>query len=168
MNIKRSSWHYRLNSWIGGNYATNLCSYFWRTIRSLLLVFLGVVLFPLWGPVWGLSKFWQLLPPAPGAETAKDKLGIAWSYCRGGVLTLWLLGLLILPMWIVGTFSPVKEDYVSGIIVSGFMGLMFGALIVVIVSAEGKFSGPGRQDDLFAMWLRAKKDKVCPLITFVD
>lgn len=44
MIINKTSWHYRLNRDLNGSYyPTNLCSYFWVTIGSLLKCLVGII-----------------------------------------------------------------------------------------------------------------------------
>lgn len=58
MKLSRSSWHYQLlrrTGYYDWHFTqANLCWYFWQVMATLFIIFLAVLLSPLWIPVVGL------------------------------------------------------------------------------------------------------------------
>ena len=123
MKISKQSWHYRLLFKLDLKIPNNLCGYFWKVVRTILicvilsplLVIAGVGLLVVGGIVWLGDRYgwWKAIE--------------AWQtrrYLRK---------------------VQAKED-----------------------AKRKATEAPPKQPSLFVAWLKAKKQKICPLLEFVD
>lgn len=144
MNINKSSWHYRLNNKMFDTIPTSLCPYFWKTVLALVLI--------------------------------------------SGMSTLFIFALTGIGLSILKAFG-ITSGLV--LITSPLIGFVFAVIAIVIIvgffflcdhmkssmrrkkwqrdakKLEEKANGEYKES-LIISFLKAKKEKFCPSLKFVD
>ncbi|QYN80546.1 hypothetical protein [Kosakonia phage Kc304] len=156
MQIKRDSWHYKLNMFYSNrewNIPTSLCPYFWKTAFFTLFAFIK----------------------------ASAVCIVAW--CMGNSLTVWLLSKI--GVVLSSTVVAVPSVFVGLIMIATIgavcFGIAFGAHWLTEwvkdyleerkyqKEKERRESGiPPKEPSLMMSFIKAKKSKFCPSIEFVD
>jgi hypothetical protein len=179
MIVSKNSWHYKLNTskatmqWIKDSVRYNrisLCQYFWLTVASLLIATIGVI---------GIIAIICLVISALFALVVLPfavLLNASWLYFTGDLL--------------YNAFTA-KEDIDFGAImlfVWGFIAILVCSLmckhdemdfapewvvnlwqkITKHKTKEHTFEEKVKEPSLLASFIKAKKEKVCPLIEFKD
>lgn len=155
ITFSKSSWCYKFNKFISSNISgsinanscKSLCPYFWSTLWNVFITL-----------VWAAVYF--LVSSAAGGFMLEEVLGI--NVGRTDLYWAWLVGTLTI------------------ILVFGFMVLFVGALYLIgeffkySKHKVSTFKGKSTKDNtpckpnLLLEWLRAKKEKVCPMIEFKE
>lgn len=168
--IKKTSWHYRVNkfvhslltmNWNFVDYycpARSICTYFWSTIFSLVvLIEIPFILFGMysWTEVWfeyaNYSEMffeWAIQTP------------ITLIFVPFGIVGL-VIGLAV---WVMGAILLL--------LILMFLGYYIFSLLVYKRTYNTDRSAYNAdkpaQPSLLKEWWKAKKEKVCPLVNFVD
>lgn len=150
MNINTSSWHYRYNVWRTTEWKTKskntLCSYFWFTIFNLFVAVL-------------VGAF-----------------AIAVLFLGGDLINAVVYKWFSVNCDTFPYYSGYLVYIVYGVIFWGItiLGSIGIAFLVVSVSELKQWvcnkmnSTPKKNDGLILSWVKAKKNKLCPLINFVE
>lgn len=144
MNIKRTSWHYKLhNFWDEGRVPRDmtLCGYFWKTVWLLVCSITIIVVAPLIASL--------LLVAVAG-------------------IALTLVGIQPPdPTTLAGFFTCIVVGAVACLVVTG--------AVAAFIKLKGKphakelsTNWKEREPSLLEKYLKARKDKYCPLIEFID
>lgn len=148
--VRKSSWHYRLlDGYSPIHIASNVCTYFWQVViwtasviilvpSTIVAVVLPPVLLYLGDPA--LEQLAELSNIVELWIMICSVIGIVAWFLAAGALTLFILGTIV--RLIVGLFpdrDPFDERRV-----------------------------PTKEPGLFRQWMKAKKEKMCPLIEFTD
>jgi hypothetical protein len=189
MNISRKSWHYKIIK-IWGASPNNLCEYFWTLIICCILSILASIIIlissPAFFPIYGIIKCIEFLNELNISDNVKAKL---WYVLY---LSCIVFGFFILFVgWpIVATYF-LEEDggSISGIVLSTSCIIIFAILLYTILSYKVLYEGLINWQDaymiselnkpynnaslsfsnnVFLAWVKAKKQKVCPLIKYTD
>ena len=151
LKIDKKSWHYRCykNSFrykVDAEADTNLCPYFWRILAGLVLaIFLTAVIGGIVAPFMLVcvaigtivAPFYMLVTGKHPPKHVVDKSHGFWR--RLGDLFFWWVDSLMEE----GEWVRWREPTASA-------------------PKPKRYKAPG----LFALWLKAKKERVCPQITF--
>lgn len=177
LKFNKNSWHFRLvrfvfgkhffsgrkydhGKWIEQGFDTSLCEYFWTVVLCSLI-------FPFKG-------FWEILPY--GVKQHEDIIK---------VLLIWLIISAIVHAFVVfkGIGVPEFQVWYLGIVIYfGGIGVALGGIGILTVifkmndavdeyvkkKAEEKNTVKIPKPSLLVEFLKAKKNKVCPCIKFVD
>ena len=136
----KNSWHYKLNSHYFSNLNISLCLYFWKTGFSLLLtIAIGLLI------IVGVIPF--LLAPILQFQWAFFEGPIAWMS-----IIIWaiLIALIVAALIEDQRKKPIEER-------SPWFNFIFKA---------GKYKKQVT-DTLLVSWIKAKKQKICPKISWV-
>lgn len=154
MIVNKNSWHYILNIWMESvkewqNYT--LCKYFWLTVLSLVKLAVSTA-FAVGVGILGIFLLWLLLiNPILAWVTLMAGMEVGWvDY---DVMYIGMVGMM-LALTFIGTMETVN-----------------GRMKVVpewINTTKKRGITPPKQPSLLLSWLKTKKDKVCPIIEFVD
>jgi len=163
MIISSKSWHYRFINFAQDNYwahPKDLCSY----IRLLLLS-----IFSAHTQLW--AYLWDSILKEKGSEGITK---ITARFLEIGFL-FGILGLII-----QGYIGTILEGLSLGLIILGMflipIGIAFTFTIALIAfpffwfndKLEKQKNNIKVEDNLFLSWLKAKKEKVCPLVTYIN
>ncbi|MGH1470136.1 MAG: hypothetical protein ACRBCS_03025 [Cellvibrionaceae bacterium] len=120
MNIKKSSWHYRLVNFVcNGEISESLCIYFWQVVWSCFTVMIFVP-----------------------------------------IIILILLFVMV---------SPILNIFATEVLAVAMVGAMFDIFILCFIWIEyRKQNGIQKHPTVIGGYIRAKKEKVCPRLSFVD
>lgn len=173
MKLNRNSWHAKLNIFVyGWSYLDSvdcLCPYFWGT---LLAIFLS----PWWALGKGLARTIDAIPetnyqlPSMSDET-KDKVGLGIAY---SVFTLAIMGItfsilhniavhgLIHVLWVIGVIALV-----TGVVVGFIIGCAFAKWKYDDWRSEHPKEEKEKRENLLMEFIKAKKNKHCPLVEWV-
>ena len=177
IKFTKNTWHYRLvifvfgkhyfsgekyykGKWIKQGYDTSLCEYFWTVVLCSLI-------FPFKG-------FWEILPY--GVKQHEDIIK---------VLLIWLIISVIVHAFVVfkGIGVPEVQVWYLGIVIYfGGIGVALGGIGILAVifkmndavddyykkRKESKHDEKESKPSLLVEFLKAKKNKVCPCIKFVE
>ena len=146
MKVKTSSWRYSLIYDYSPFYpAATLCGYFWQVtgwgsliLASIPTVVTGLVLAPLF--VFYGDQFSEWIDTLP----LLLQIWLIMSSAIGGLL------------WVIGIGMTV--------VIGGAAVGEFAVTPVINKIRYSELTEPG----LFRQWLKAKHDKICPLIDYVD
>ncbi len=165
MKLKRNSWHGKLNSFTWGKgYLEDvdcLCPYFWGTVAAIL----G---FPLTLLAKGIIYLIEHIPStnwsAPTiSENTRHKIAVVTAY-SGLALGVYILTYIIVSS--IVTFGLLQTLIWIGI-VTGIVALVvvFSVGVVKIIeSLERREKRPNLLIEMF----KAKKNKHCPLVSWID
>lgn len=151
MKISRNSWHYRLQTRFFHTIPTNLCQYVWRLLWSVL-----------WSLVFGLGVI------IIGLFAIGILICVVWS---------WILAFQGQFMWNTSTehsmYSVVGLGFMVtiSIVVTFFiclLGKIYGKLLALYPKQKKKIKKTKSRPNIFYAWLKAKKEKICPLIEYDD
>jgi hypothetical protein len=144
MNISKRSWHYRYMDWLGFNvkHTYSLCIYFWKLVFALTV------------------------PPA------------IFSFAGLLVLTF-VIGVVTVPLHIVGLIDlqllPKVISTALGVFgFVGWIGLIYFPSTVLITYAyrnlKARRNSPTAppEPNVFIEYIKAKKQKVCPIIDYTE
>lgn len=183
MTIKKSSWHYRMLTSYQVSVPNNLCGYFWKVAACLLIIT------PLLGTLGGILvatgwfcgfKFAEkdyrfnkglFYPYKYGIYgRAKKEFVAPWHITLASLLFYFLT--TAYPKYIIektGAFFG-NEDVKAIFIVTSAALVVMGIYILIIIGLYIGISRARRSETmaLLRAWLKAKKEKVCPLLTFED
>lgn len=148
MKISKDSWHYKmltnrfmfLTGWYGFNISRSLCLYFWQVVFRFLS---------------GVSV----------ALAATGPIVLGLDIATGFIQTIGGLGL----QTFLNTWAALG-------IFTGLMAIAYAILIVLAFVAEGVDTISQRipsrekkkEPSLLVSYVKAKKDKVCPVLEFTD
>ena len=136
----KNSWHYKLNSHYFSNLNISLCLYFWKTGFSLLLtIAIGLLI------IVGVIPF--LLAPI---------LQFQWAFFEGPIA--WM-SIIIWAVFITLIIAALIEDQRKKPIEERSPWFKF-------ISKPGKYKKQVT-DTLLVSWIKAKKQKICPKISWV-
>lgn len=155
MIVKTNSWHYRFNFWKTDRSRimkhNTLCSYFWFTA---------------WNMFWVL--FWSVVPVAVlwliGFVSVSDSVSPLVSWWRNNPDGLWqmvtypLLGAGIIMAFVVACVTFVYTTKGIGILWAKAFGK----------GRKDKPTKPKKEPGLLGSYLKARKEKFCPVIKFEE
>lgn len=152
MKISKDSWHYRTLTdglfWLDGWVASNsLCLYFWQVFFRLLMGF-GIAMVATSPLVFYIVGVMELYAPE---HMALILLLLPWVVCG---LVVSVVGGVIVAMLCIGLVF-----YAIGSLLSWLWGV--SPLNKYIKKAENRPS-------IIVEYVKAKKDKVCPILEFED
>ena len=142
MKVSRSAWHYEVVSeglfWVDGWFPSkSLCKYFWQVV-GMVLVGLGSIMLVV-SPIVALLTF----PFISGSEaTLVLFLQLMWALVGGAVLAM-----------------------IALLAFAGAVSLVFGGGRLILSKALSR-SIKTKHPSIVYSYLKAKKDKVCPIIDF--
>ncbi|ADQ53197.1 conserved hypothetical protein [Aeromonas phage 65] len=139
MNIKTSSWHYRFINSFFDTVPRSLCPYFWKVVWGLMLV-TGMVLLLL------------------GAS-----FSIGVSILEFFAVNIGLVAMISAPF--VGVFAIA-----IAIIVLVFIAISWGEVKIKLrsISKKSSRSNEKKTPSLVVSYIKARKEKICPTLKFVD
>lgn len=174
MKINRNSWHYRLQDALEMDpwKKNNLCSYFWNTVLSMLLGIM--VAFPLLGTSLIVFVWWVTYRSLD--KVYKSKHGETFAHYDKYLFALVLgTSLLAITSGLGALFynlEPLESAwtvYAAAFSMSVICSTGLYAIIKRATKDAGKYKlKPETTDDLLSAWLKAKKQKICPLIEFTE
>ncbi len=147
MEISRNSWHYRLCNFALGLHSkepsSSLCKYFWQVLFSPVLI---TMFFVFWAFVIALVL-------------------VVLFYVPGSIANTLLCNLLgILP----DSFSVDLETFNYRSVLSSVV-VIIGAFICSWIDDKNKErAAAGQPDGLVKSFIKAKKEKICPVLEFKD
>lgn len=154
MIIKKNSWHYRMNVWKRHEWRTQkartLCGYFWFTVGTMLLtisvpLMVYVVFFLLGGAIMSDMK------NIPEFILSLSSYWVFLTYPATGVI--FIGGILLICVGLTGMFWLATK------IITG---------IHEKLKSRPKKEKVVREPGLLASYLKARKEKVCPIIKFEE
>lgn len=149
ITISRDSWHYRLHSMLWKSEPSNLCSYFWRYLWMLILyASMGLVscaAYFLVAFAFGVLVFVFLLGYS---EEQLAELSV-WTSSLAGTA-------VIAALIVMGTFIWVT--------CKAFIGPWLGRRTQRRAARPRAIRTP-KEPSLVSEWLKARKNRYCPLIT---
>lgn len=145
MKISKNSWHYKMvtdKSYgiYSGNVSNSLCIYFWQVVSRFFIAGLVAVVCSL----------------------------ILWCMIVAPLLNL-VLGFTTGVWWLGGTMINVFTFF-GGIMWFAFLGISFTEIVWPKLKAKYFVKASERQPkpSLIGSYIKAKKDKICPVIEFED
>jgi hypothetical protein len=142
MEINRNSWHYRLLKFSDTVPSTSLCLYFWQV--ALVVPIKGLV----------VAVFGSLL-----------------GVCLVTFLLLFAAPLATLLFFLISDLPP-SSDWVLlnllGAIIWLIPIVLFGEVAVKKILRNKETNYTPKEPNILLEFLKAKKEKICPLIQFVD
>ena len=158
MNINKNSWHYKMNFWFkSGNIwkmPKTLCGYFWTTVQHLVMCTVLAIV---------VSAVGMMI----GAPLVVDAGLGAWLGISSTVLT-WVVSA------IVGIISVVV--FLAGSVFTMF-SIVFGFSKLAETLKERKAKKenarisaglPVKEAPMVIQYLKARKQKICPMIDYVE
>jgi hypothetical protein len=186
MKIDRNSWHYKLwENWHNRHNpyclpdSTTLCTYFWEVVAATagfviskgLLAF-ALTVYALLSPLIALVGI--LCHRKPNHWNALTwKKGRPFSLGRSRFYTLQVVWLVLL-CWLAKQMFTESIDQTSSLgvawlIVAFAFGLLFQIIAPCSIDRKDKKSKEkSSEPSLLSSYIQAKKDRVCPIIQFVD
>lgn len=160
MKLSKNSWHARINTYVFGSFYIDgvdcLCPYFWKTIVALLVS-------PL---VFAINRVEDLGIEVPSMSTDMQN--------RVGRIVMWVaFGAIIIGSFIFAILD--WEKFIIGVIIIGVVtgsvtGFMYGGIWIKNKWEDWRYDHPKekreRRPNLMVEFIRAKKNKHCPLITW--
>ncbi len=141
MEIKISSWHYRLiKRTTMRRPADNLCEYFWELVFCILMISTIVGL----GLVVGFGFIAAMLAPILYLFGIHMDSGLI-----GAGVGMWSLGFIFLVIWGWGKFTEITRDNKEAV-------------------SRHLHAYQWEKPNMFFEYVKAKKQKVCPRIMFID
>jgi len=163
MKISRSSWHYKLQDLVFAHDcpASNLCSYFWRIVSSVPIILTVttivaiLVLTSLPTIIVGGAFYWMIQRRRKKQEGFPR--GFWFVFCAINILTL-------------ATILSVGSSVAVSIAIVNLLGAF---TIGGVINDEREYMIDDqvykpKKPNLLDSWLKAKKQKVCPLIEYVN
>lgn len=194
MNININSWHYKLHGKIGWNIPNNLCSYFWKTLSiaplAIILCAVAITIGPfIWARETGADIMKKhrykvrkredsLIQENEISASIKVKRFVATHSTKLAVLVyLSMFGVTF--NFFHGLSFPPETSALGALGVSIFFGVLIslpiflGFFATIFGGAEGieNFIKRYKQpvpDDLLDSYIKSVKNKVCPLVNFVE
>lgn len=189
MNINKNSWHYKLYKWtffgfFGSNLpnTTTLCAYMSRilgltALRALLTIFVVVC-------VWGINvvllglitPFLFLMGKLPNFKIGYLSIdqGLEHSYTfplpkikSYNIYPGYILSLVLFVVLNVLSIINITNITTHSVLISFTLSIDFLVLMVVFISFKA-LSKISFVNNIFYQWIKAKKEKVCPIIEFKD
>lgn len=138
MDIKKSSWHYKLVDFMCDYHSRSLCDYVWQVIRSVIVVLLVIVFFmAITGVIGGLIL---------------DK---AFSYDSPSLL-------------LMVTLLPVVGAITLSVVGALCFGVIYYTDNYFKQRTKLKEGMKPKPDGILTAYIKAKKEKLCPQLKFVD
>lgn len=166
MNINKNSWHYKVFANTFSLFEdtiprqSNLCQYFRRLMFAPFIYLLAmvaiVIVFAIVGPLSTLIGYYPVIHNAYGGDVFEKYPGLK---VKGVEVYPWMVILLGLFLWLnVASFIYAWHVtfIIEGSIVGCIVALFFGVAFI-----------PGLWH-LTSEWLAARKQKICPLINFIE
>lgn len=140
--INRNSWHYNLQyKFFNSGPGETLCSYFWKTIFATISIgFLFFTLTPLILLIASIAVFTIAIP-------------FFVQEFDSNIISIMVIGTFIWIITITETFKELNRKY-------KWTSNLF--------NKQKTKKKKHQQSSMIVEYLKAKKDKVCPLIEFVD
>lgn len=173
MKLSKNSWHARVNKFIfGEDYLESvdcLCPYFWGTILAIVAV-------PLWLIGHGISRiidaventgftFPQLHVNITVKRIIARTIGYTSLFSFVGIIA-YMIGLAIIKYGIV--LVLIWLGLAVGIF-AGFCGLVYGISLLKEKYDEWRLGHPKeKKPNLLIEMFKAKKNKHCPLVSWVE
>ena len=173
MKLSKNSWHARLNTYIFGEYYTRsvdcLCPYFWGTILAILCL-------PLWLIGHGIGYIIENFPET-GWHAPKLNMSYDTKQKIGNIVGYGFL-VFIAVIAIIGLTMAIIEYGIIHVVF--WIGIGIGFICGFIVFASAMFWIKEKYDDwrsdhpkehkpnLLVEFIKAKKNKHCPLITWEE
>ena len=152
MELSKNSWHYKLLRWRHVSKQEiedqTLCEYFWLVIQNIFIILMGSAIIILFGILVVLI----LLTPFINVFHAVDAPALIISYL------IWTL-IYLIPLVGANKYLANCDKYDQPY---PFWGKTYRRLF-----KRPKIKGP-KQLGLLKSYMKAKKDKICPLITWTD
>lgn len=149
MNIWTTSWHYRLLRFFYIDVPSDLCRYARNLVLTLAAISATVISVP-----FGMFAVGMIF------ASGEQELGSAFVY---------VLDLMGLDGSGALTTSLMVVAMIIGALAWAMLALViFGYCILYLDGAFDDGPAPAKQPGLISTWWRAKKDKICPLINFVE
>ncbi|QPB08933.1 hypothetical protein CPT_Metamorpho_196 [Klebsiella phage Metamorpho] len=158
MNINKNSWHYKMNFWFkSGNIwkmPKTLCGYFWTTVMHLVMCLAGFLFVSMVGIMFG----------APLVVDAG--LG-AWLGISSGIWT-WIVSAIVGIIAVIVLVSVIAITAFS--ILFGFSKTKEAIKEIKSKKEAARISAglPTKEAPMFIQYLKARKQKVCPMINYVE
>lgn len=152
MIIKKNSWHYRMNVWKRHAWRVErnktVCSYFWFTVMTMLRVAVVPLLSYIGLFILGGSLLHDMRVPA------LDGIPAYWDiivYPLNGVA--FICGILTICAFVIAFFWAVVHTC---------------SWVKKKLNSQPKKEKAVREPGLLASYLKARKEKVCPIIKFEE
>ncbi len=170
MKLNRNSWHAKINSFVYGwmylDTVDCLCPYFWGTLLAILLS-------PLWVLGKGIGRVIDAIPdtnyqlPSMSNKT-KNKIGLGIAYT---LFVLAMMGATFAILYSVYMYGIIHVLFWIGVIAgitAGLVGLLYLAVLIKERYDDWRWDHPKeervKKPNLFMEFVRAKKNKHCPLV----
>ncbi|QDH49064.1 hypothetical protein PHYNN_235 [Pantoea phage Phynn] len=154
MIVKSNSWHYRFNSWKTDSYKTEskktLCSYFWFTVKNIVFVMSWPVLIFIVLGLVGITMMHDTTPAWAGWWNANPS---GWLQ----LLSYPLLGLIFIA--VIG---------LGALIIVAVVCVLVDVITYVVLFFRGLSKKKEGSSGLVMSYLKARKEKICPVIKFED
>ena len=158
MEIKRSSWHYNLNTFFCSRVEkyNTLCSYFWRTFASVMVAVTIIILLIAISTIYGIILTDFYIDSHPNIMLAEQTLFVRriWQFPIG------VIGIII-------TFFSIKY---TGILITGLWTKITGTIKFISLMMKKLSKTPiktiSKEPSLIIEMIKAKKKKYCPVIEF--
>ncbi len=170
MKLNKNSWHARANEYVyGWSYLDNvdcLCPYFWGTLLAIFLT-------PLWALGHGIVRVIDALPETnvnlPSiSQRTKNRIGTTFAYGFFGLMITLLtiaFGLAVIKYGLLNVLIVIGA---IALVVSGVIGLFFLIMVIKEKYDDWRWDHPKeKKPNLFMEFVRAKKNKHCPLVEWV-
>lgn len=148
MTLKKSSWYYKLVNYMWEYTTYSFCKFFWILVLSILLI-VPFYIFAL--PTFIISYF------------SKEKL-LLWMRAVVGFFTyiaLWMIFSMIF-VW----FNRSIVNINSAAIVGYCLSLLI--LLIYLKEIWSNIHWKSNKPSLFSTYIKAKKQKICPIIKWED
>lgn len=158
MKLSKTSWHYKLNRWYTWKVPNNLCGYFWRTVWYTIAFIPTLIIFiPIWIYLLFSKKKW-------------DEAVYHYPMALGLNLVLGLITCMVL-VWfhtLRGEHDPWQVVFIFGIV--GYLAATTGLLAFFAdkMAKRRRTKGTSNRPNLVKEYLKAKKNKYCPIIEWED
>lgn len=143
MNISKNSWHYRVCDWYSWVPSNSLCLYFWQVVWACVLSFILIPFAIVFVGFMLLGVFPFIIGSTLTGNFHQDIHLMSWYT----ILVSWSVG--------AGIFAVIG--------VAGLLKLLYDDKIIF---KNRKEKDVEKEPNLVVEWVRAKKAKVCPVITF--
>jgi hypothetical protein len=167
MIIKKTSWHYKTwaltyRMWgMAPPDSTSLCPY----VRNIMLLLPGSLLWLGIALLFGLAYLFTLVlqtlgnfiigfRPSGWDMSSQPYRGLRINHME---IYPWHVILFLLPLWILPKFANLSL-WLTALIVCGMVVALFGAVKLWHSDALS----------IFKLWLKAKKEGVCPILDFEE
>lgn len=152
MKVKTKSWHYRMNLWRHPKWKVEskktLCSYFWFTVWNLVFIsFFAVTIIAVFYMV-GLNANLEFIKHGYNA----------FSIPYIGHIIVFIIGIVFVAIIVALAFSIIGAIYFASFLKNKYSNYR----------DSQKANNQQKQPGLVSSYIKAKKEKFCPIIEFKD